>query len=182
MASKLRYRRGDIKPIIAVWDSTYPIEKGDLLFRDPITKKARPFSSMVDQGSLALNQDTAQELFLGVAHEKVGLQTGETSFNLNTNDGYVVVATAGEFEFDCASYAWGLGDLVAPCEKASGTALENQKVVAVAAGSESKAIGKAVPNRAYLGVANTTIVVAIKSTIMDSGLLQQIAGSSSGTV
>ena len=48
MSSTLRHRRGDCKPVTVKYDTTYPIEQGDLLFLDPVTSKAKPASAMVD--------------------------------------------------------------------------------------------------------------------------------------
>jgi hypothetical protein len=188
MSSVLRYRRGDCKPVTVLRDTTYAIEKGDLIFLDKqaSTFKARPASSMVDQGSLVKNQEAFRDFFLGVAMEKIGAQTSET-FPLGSPVGSLptatlLVATAGEFEFDCASTTWNLGDLVGPCETSAGTALEDQKVAQVAIGSEKYAIGKAVPEADALGNAKTTVVVRIKSTIIEDGIDTQITISSSGAI
>lgn len=184
MASKARYVSGDCKPIAALVDSTTPIEVGDLLYQDPVSRKGKPASAMVDQGSEALNQDAFQQFFLGVALQKNGLQTGETvplNSTLNHSPANVIeIATAGVFEFDCTAAAWNTGDLVGACEKASGTALENQKVKSAA--SASLAIGKAVPAPAQINVSLARVLVDIRSTILNAGVQNQEVGSSSGTV
>jgi hypothetical protein len=59
--------------------------------------------------------------FAGVAMHKSGLQryipmtataAGEQTFKLTSDPGYQLVATAGRFEFPCASTTWYPGDLV----------------------------------------------------------------------
>lgn len=176
MASQVRYRSGDCKPVAAKTHASYPIEKGDLVFLHPSDGTARPASALTNQGSESLNQDYFQAYFLGVALHKTGLQSGETSFKLTTNPGYTLVATAGNFEFDCDSQAFVPGALVAVAADANGCS--NQKVDA--AGSESLAIGVARPNYNALGVSNTTIEVEIRSTAMRQAIEAQVAGSGSG--
>lgn len=184
MSSKFRYVRGDCKPIACLADSSTPIEVGDLLYQDPTTKKVKPASAMIDQGSETLNQDAFQQFFMGVAMQKNGAQSGET-LPLNSTVNHspantIEVATAGQFAFECNATAWGTGDLVGACEKSSGTALENQKVKA--ATSASLAIGRAVPGAGQIGVSLTSVTVDIRSTIMNGGVVNQVAGSSSGAV
>jgi hypothetical protein len=180
MTDTFRYRKGDAKPVVMLPDTTYAIHIGDLVFQDPSTGKARPASSMVDQGSLALNQGALHDLFAGVAVQRGGkLETGEVSFNLHPLPDQIVVATAGEFEFDCASATLVPGDLIGGCENAGGTALVNQKVVKVA--TVDLAIGRAVPPANALGNARTTVMVRIESSLF-GGSQKVVAGSSSGTV
>jgi hypothetical protein len=143
------------------------IEIGDLLYLDPTTQAPKPASGMIDQGSEALNQDTFQELFLGVAEQQS--RAGDTD--------QIRIATAGEFEFDCPSGTFNLGQLVGADENAGGDGLLDQQVAAVA--SESLAIGRVARAEA---VAVTSVWVRIKSTIMDGGVPAQVAGSSSGPV
>jgi hypothetical protein len=184
MSSAARYRGGATSPIAVLCDSNYPIEIGDLLFQDPVSKKAKPASAMANQGSETLNQDTFQQFFLGVALQKNGLQSGEVvppNSMLNRLPASVIeVATTGDFEFDCAAATWNPGDLVGASNNSGGTALNNQKVKA--AGSASLAIGRAVPAANAIGAARTSVIVRIKSTILDAGVLNQVAGSSSGAV
>lgn len=185
MSSKARYLYGDTAPVSVIADADYPIEVGDLLFKHT-DGKARPASAMVDQGTLALNQDAFQQYFLGVSMQKNGLQSGETAPMFNQAEhspaNVIQVATAGVFLFDCASHTFVTGELVGACEKSSGTALENQKVAPLAAGSESKSIGQAVPTANQLGNATTQVAVRIQSTIVGGGVQSQIAGSSSGAI
>ena len=75
MASTARYRSGSTNPIAVKCDPNYPIEVGDLLFQDPVSRLAKPASAMKNQGSQALNQSTFHNLFLGVALQKNGAAT-----------------------------------------------------------------------------------------------------------
>ena len=184
MASTARYRSGHTNPVAALVDTTYAIEKGDLVFQDPVTKKIRPASSMVDQLTETLNQDAFQQFFLGVALERNGTQSGETvplnSPLTHSPANVIQVATTGDFEFACAAATWKTGDLVGAAEKSSGTALENQTVKSAA--TVSLAIGRAVPEANAIGVSKTAVIVRIKSTILESGVVNQVTGSSSGVV
>ncbi len=163
-------------------DTTFPIHIGDLLFQDPVSKKARSAASMVNQGSETLNQQSLHDLFVGVAMQRGGeLETGETSFNLNPLPGQIVVATSGEFEFDLpAAATFTPGQLVGGANNSGGTALMPQQVKAVSAIANS--IGVAVPTAHALGNSRTTVQVRIKSTIIEGGLQACVPGSSSGTV
>jgi hypothetical protein len=181
MSDNFRYRRGDTKPILMVPDSAAPIHVGDLLFQDPTTKKARTAAAMLNQGSQTLNQQTLHDLFAGVALQRGGaLEPGEVSFNLNPLPGQIVVATAGEFEFDCAATAFQPGDLVGGCNNAANTALAPQQVAKVTALANS--IGVAVPEAAAIGQSCTSVVVRIASTILGGGQQAAVPGSSSGAV
>ncbi|MEI8374817.1 MAG: hypothetical protein WCJ35_18490 [Planctomycetota bacterium] len=184
MSSTFRHRNGETNPVAVLCDSATPIEIGDLLYLDPVSSKAKPASAMADQATATLNQDAFQQFFLGVALQKNGLQSGETvplnSTLTHVPANVIEVATTGDFEFDCASATWILGALVGACEKASGTALENQKVVTAA--SASLVIGKAVPEPNAIGNARTSVIVRIRSTILDGGIQNQVTGSSSGAV
>jgi hypothetical protein len=176
MASTFRYRRGDYKPQLFKTDPAYPIEEGDLVFQHPSNGCIRPASSLLNQGSAALNQDAFQQYFAGVAMNKIGLQPGEKSFRLTTDLGYCVVATAGEFEFDCDSYQWSPGELVGVWADTAGCA--NQKVAPAA--SESLAIAQASPGITGLQNAMTRVTVAIQSVVFGRGIQAQVSGAGSG--
>ena len=110
MSSIARYRSGPTNPIAVKCDPNYPIEVGDLLFQDPVSKLAKPASAMKNQGSEALNQSTFHDQFLGVALQKNGAQPGEV-LPLNSAVNHspantIEAATTGDFEFDCAASAW----------------------------------------------------------------------------
>jgi len=166
MSNQMRYRRGDTNPVFIAPASDTVIEIGDLVFLDWTTHAPKPASDLPDQGSEALNQDTFQQYFLGVAEQQS--RDGDTD--------PIRVATTGEFEFDCASATFNLGALVGCDEAAGGTALLDQTVVGVA--SESLAVGRVAQPEA---VAVTTVLVRIKSTIMEGGVAAQVAGSSSSS-
>ena len=136
---------------------------------------------MLNQGSETLNQQTLHDLFAGVALQRGGaLEAGEVSFNLNPLPGQIVVATAGEFEFDCAATTFQPGDLVGGCNNGGGTALLPQQVKKVTA--VANAIGVAVPEANAIGASRTSVVVRIVSTAIDSGPQAAVPGSSSGAV
>jgi hypothetical protein len=130
---------------------------------------------MFNQGTAALNQDTFQQYFAGVAMQKVGLNSGEKSFRLITDPGYLVVATAGEFEYDCDSQQFTPGQGVGIYATSSGIP-DSQKVAAAA--SASLAIARAVPGIAGLSNAMTRVAIAIRSTLFESGIQNQVAGTS----
>jgi hypothetical protein len=181
MSDLFRYRRGDTKPILMIPDSAAPIHIGDLVFQDPSTKKVRTAATMINQGSETLNQQTLHDLFAGVALQRGGaLESGEVSFNLNPLPGQIVVATAGEFEFDCPATSFQPGDLVGGSNNGGGTALLAQQVKKVTAVANS--IGVAVPEANAIGQSRTSVVVRIASTVIGGGEQAAVAGSSSGPV
>ena len=181
MSDTFRYRRGDTKPILMVPDSAAPIHIGNLVFQDPSTKKARTAAAMINQGSESLNQETLHDLFAGVALQRGGaLKSGEVSFNLNPLPGQIVVATAGEFEFDCPATSFQPGNLVGGCNNTGGTALLPQQVKQVSFVANS--IGVAVPEANAIGQSRTSVVVRIVSTAIDGGEQNVVPGSSSGAV
>lgn len=167
MAHDNRFRSGDTDPISLAPASATVIEVGDLCFLDPVTNLPENAGIMLDQGSLALNQDAFQQYFLGVA--VTGSAAGETA--------KVTFATRGRFEFACASAAFLQGATIGAVETSAGTALEDQKVVGVS--GASKAFARV--TKAEL-VAVTKVEVEIVSTIQHGGLQTQTAGSSSGPV
>lgn len=184
MSSTARYRSGPTNPIAVKCDPNFPIEVGDLLFQDPLSRLAKPASAMKNQGTEALNQSTFHDQFLGVALQKNGAQPNEL-LPLNSPASHspantIEAATTGEFEFDCASNAWNTGDLVGMANNTAGTALQNQAVKPVTAASS--AIGRAVPEAAAIGAANTSIGVRIVSSILAAGVLNEVVGSSSGAL
>lgn len=171
----MRYRGGDTKPLVFKTDPLHPIEEGDLVFQHPANGCVWPATDMANQATAALNQDAFQQYFAGVALQKVGLQPGEKTFKLTDDPGYVVVATAGDFEFDCDATQWTQGELVGVW--ADGTGCQSQKVATAA--SASLAIGLANLNVPALSNSMTRVTVAIDSTIT-GGVQNQVAGSGSG--
>lgn len=164
MSNTFRYRRGDTKPVFLAPASATVIEIGDLVYLDWTTKKPKPASDLPDQGSEALNQDLFQQYFLGIA--------GQASANGDTDK--IRIDTEGEFELDCASATFDLGDLVGADENSDGDGLLDQTVVEIS--SETKAIGRVCQPEAS---AVTKVLVRIRSTIMAGGVQAQEAGSSS---
>lgn len=153
MSDKFRWRYGETKPVVtkAVATNTV-IEIGDLV-EQAADGTVTPASARTWDSSLAETQADFHRKFLGVAMQRS--QVGDVS--------PIRVATSGTFEFDCAAAQFVIGGLLGPA-KASGNALENQKVVAVAL--PSLAIGRAVQHHS----SNTTSVyVEISSTILDGG-------------
>lgn len=163
MANKLRYRSGDTDPRFLAIGSAVVIEIGDMLYRDPDDNTIHPASDMTDCGTEALNQDTFQQYFAGVAEQQ----------SISGDTAKIRIATKGCFEFDIASGTWEAGAYIGIAEAASGTALEDQKVAAVS--TPSSAIGRA---HEKISTADTSILVDIVSTIFHGGIQATVAGSS----
>lgn len=152
MANQMRWRYGDTNPVMLPVDSSTVIEIGDLVHLD--TDDAKPASSLSDAGSAALNQEALHDVFVGVAMQASA--SGDTQA--------IRVATAGVFEFDCASATFEVGDLVGVSEDAAGTALETQKAVGVAA--VNLAIGRCAKR---VNPAATSVCIDIVSTVLKGG-------------
>ena len=114
------YRFGKTKPVEVAVESATVISIGDLVYLD--TDDAKPASDQADQGTEAANQELFHVNFLGVAMDRS--DAGDTKT--------IKVATEGVFEFSSASATFQPGAMVGAAEAASGTALEDQTVVAVA--------------------------------------------------
>lgn len=172
MSSTMRYRGGVVQyqafPTANDGAAAHAIEVGDLVY---VTGGvAYPASHLADGGSAAQNRAAFAALFAGVAVQKVGLQSGEKSFRLTTDPGWVLVAITGDFEFDCAATSWAPGDLVGVYNDA--TYNSDQQVAKVTAADETIGVAK-VPYNA-LGTSQTVIVVSIRSKVMS---LQYVSGS-----
>jgi hypothetical protein len=148
----MRWRYGDTSPVMLPVDSSTVIEIGDLVFLS--TDDARPASLQVDQGTEALNQSLFHDNFAGVAMQA----------SANGSSQPIRVATAGVFEFDCLAATFEVGALIGIDENAAGTALEDQKVVAVAAAGS--AIGRCAKR---VNPAGTRLSVDIVSTVLRGG-------------
>lgn len=153
MGDKMRWRYGDTDPVMCAVDSAQVIEIGDLLYLE--TNDVRPASQQADQGNEAANQTLFADKFMGVAMQR--------SRNGDTDP--IRVATKGVFEFVCPSATYEVGDRVGVDEAASGTALLDQTVAAVA--SAEYAIGRVHRRQP---VARTSILVQIVSTIKHGGV------------
>lgn len=94
-------------------------------------------------------------LFLGCSAQTKTANVARV--NGMSNDNIIRIDTAGDFEFDCATANFAVGDLVGPA-KDTGNALMSNKVVAVA--TENLAIGRVVK----AGTNITRVRVRILST------------------
>jgi hypothetical protein len=160
MSDKMRWRYGDTNPVVAAVDSSTVVEIGDLVYLD--TDDAKPASSTTWTTNLAGTQAVLTPKFLGVAMQRS--RSGETA--------PIRVATSGVFEFDCASTTAELGATVGAAANTGSTALENQKVVAVA--NNAYAIGRVAKR---LATAATTLLIDVNSTVMNGG----VRGATSAT-
>ncbi len=100
------------------------IAKGDMVFLDSGTVK--PAASFTWDTNIATTQASFAAVFVGVALE--GSASGETA-PISIDTGSISV-----WEMDCASATFVAGGPVGPA-KASGNALENQKLVTAVAAS-----------------------------------------------
>ena len=128
------------------------IDIGDLVWLD--TDEAKPASALTDQESEAANQEAFHDAFLGVAMQR--------SADGDTDD--IRVATTGVFEYVTPSGTFELGDLLGMDEAASGTALEDQQIDAVA--TANLAIGRCARR---VAANDTKVLVSIQSTILYGG-------------
>jgi len=163
MANVMRWLKEPTKARMFVVDDTEVIEIGDLVYLDTDDVKAADQQS--DQGSLIANQDKFKQGFAGVAMQA---HDGDGATEIR-------VAMDGVFRFICAEATFEVGDLVGIAEASSGTALENQTVIAVDVASAAIGI---VAKRAAANV--TEVEVDIESTVATyGGISEQVAGSGS---
>ena len=135
MATRCRYVEGPLTLQSAPADKDYPIEKGDLLYLDTATGKARPASALNAEGTQAKDQLGFASRFLGVAMEKNGLQPGETTFRQDgAFSATVQYSSTGRFEFDCPAQAFTVNQPVG-VYSASGAGCSDQEVDALAGGA-----------------------------------------------
>jgi hypothetical protein len=160
MSDNMRWRYGDTKPVISKpIAAATKIEIGDLV-EQAAGGDVTPAASHAWNTDLATTQNEFHNMFLGVAMQR-SRGTGDPVQDSDP----IRVATEGVFEFDCAAATFELGTLVAPA-KQTGNALENQKVVALAAGNENKAIGRVA--RRYAS-STTRVLIDITSTVLAGG-------------
>jgi len=164
MASKMRYRGGDIEPICLPTANdgtvTKSIEVGDLVY---VTGGVvYPASYLADAGNAAVNRAAFAALFAGVAVQKIGLQSGETTFKLTNDPGWILVATTGDFEFDCAATSFAPGDMIGVYNDATNNS--DQQVAKVT--SYDEAIAVAVVPYSVLGDSHTKIIARLRSNLM----------------
>ncbi|TWT91000.1 hypothetical protein Mal64_13990 [Pseudobythopirellula maris] len=153
MANTMRWRYGDTNPVMLPVDSATEIEIGDLVYLD--TDDAKPASSLADEGSLVLNQQELQSVFVGVAMQCS--RAGQTDS--------IRIATSGVFEFECAAATFELGALLGPAENGDGDALLDQRVAG--AGTAAAALGRCAKR---VAPAATRVLVDIASTVMRGGV------------
>ena len=149
MSDNMNWRHGDPNPVVSKAVATAKvIEIGDLVTNTPAAAAGVTWNT-----NLATTQEDFHDAFLGVSAQRS--RDGDTD--------PVRVNTTGVHEFDCDAATFNIGDLVGPA-KASGNALENQKVVSVS--TANLAIGRV----AKQYDSNTTkVLVDVKATIPNGG-------------
>lgn len=152
MGNTMRWRYGETNPVILPVDAGSTVEIGDLVYLE--VDDARGAASLPDQGTLAANQELLHDKFVGVAMQ--ASPSGSTE--------PVRVATSGVFELECNAAMFEVGDLFGAEEEGTGTELESQAVVAVAA--TNLAVGRCVKRAA---TATSKVLVDIVSTIVKGG-------------
>ncbi len=134
MPNSMRWRYGETNPIMLPVLAGYVIEIGDLLYLDG--GNVKPASTQTDLGTLAANQETFHDNFIGVAMQCTTGASAET----------IRVATSGVFEFPCLPATFEVGDLIGSTEEGTGVQLESQVVIGVTA--ENLALGRCVKQAA----------------------------------
>jgi hypothetical protein len=133
-----QYLHGDSAPIQVTIATAKAVDAGDI-----VGLSSNTLVRAEDQAwdtDLATTQTAFALLFTGVSMQTKTSTTVARIFG-NSEDNVCMVATAGEYEFDCASATFEVGDYVGPA-KDTGNALLSDKVVEVA--SEALAIGRVV--------------------------------------
>jgi hypothetical protein len=151
MADTMRWRYGETNPVVIPVESATVVEIGDIVY--VASDKVHPAAELADLATLALSQESLHDALAGVAMQRS--RAGDTT--------PIRVATTGVFEFDCASATFDVGELVGAAA-ATGTNLENQKVVAVA--TSNLAIGRCAKG---VSPAGTRVLVDIVSTLTRGG-------------
>lgn len=152
MANTMRWRYGETNPIMMPAAEGFVTEIGDLVYLDNGTAKAA--STQADQGTLAANQESLHDLFLGVAMQASPAESSES----------IRVATTGVFEFDCTSSTFEMGELLGAREEATGTELLDQYLVGVA--TPNLAIGRCTKR---VDPAGAKVLIDIVSTVLRGG-------------
>lgn len=153
MPNTMRWRYGDTRPVMMPVDADTVVEIGDLMYA--VDGVAFPASSLEDAGSEAANQEAFHDAFIGVAMQCSPEGSADP----------IRVATSGVFEFVCPSSSFDVGDLLGVDEAASGTALEDQVVAAVA--TANLAVGRCARR---VNPAATRVLASIESTLMAGGV------------
>jgi hypothetical protein len=145
-----------VEPIVEVLaDAGVAIDLMSLVYHDGTY--GQPASAQADQATEAANQALFASKFLGISNTK---RSGS-----ETADGKIVVATELDVYIPCTSATFVVGDFVAAVEAASGTALENCKVVKTT--DPSLAIGQVTKEET---AAVTKVWVRLKSRVVPQGV------------
>jgi hypothetical protein len=123
-----QYLKGDVAEAKVTIATAKAVDAGDLVGMATGTL-VRAEDETWDTNLLTTQTNFANK-FLGVSMQTKDATTAR--IRGNSEDNTIMVATAGEYEFDCASATFEVGDLVGPA-KDTGNALLSDKVVAVAA-------------------------------------------------
>jgi len=176
MADVLRWKYGDTNPVVANVRASESIEKGDLLYMERTDGFARPFSALVDLGSLGANQAYLACRFLGVAEQRHRAAASADPDDPTT----ITVSTTGTFEFPCGALAAAvhLGNYVGADENAAGTAVLDQQVEQVNIEHPDRAIGR-VASEGITG--DTLLKVRIHSAIMEGDFSDDCNATSSSS-
>lgn len=159
MSNQQRMVKEQIYAVPVVAAANTAISVGDMLWYDAGNNSCLPASSLAWNNTLAQTQQDFANVYLGVSLD--------ARLATQTTTGKIMVATRGTYKPDCAALgaAVDLGTPYGPA-KASGNALENQKVVDVA--NNSLAIGRL----AKAGVAgDTSVEIAHVSKTVFGGAL-----------
>ena len=152
MSNTMRWRYGETNPVMLPVSVGTAVEIGDLLYLDG--DNVKPASSQSDQGTLAGNQETFHDNFVGIAMQCASGTATET----------IRVATSGVFEFTCFPATFEVGDLRGAAEDGAGLQLEAQAVLGVA--TENLALGRCVKRAP---VASDKVLIDIVSTVVRGG-------------
>lgn len=140
------YKRGDRKLVTYPVTAATTFAKGELLCL--VSNAVKSFTTLGDSGTKAQNQAAAAAIFAGVAN--VAVTSGSPTS--------IQVATAGTFEFDCASATFNVGDMVAPIGTGASSAVGVSATSVEATSDPSGAIGRVVKK---YGSATTRVLVEI---------------------
>ncbi len=135
-------------------DSATVVAINDFLWLD--TDDVKPASDQADQGTPQANRQEFKDNFIGVSAQRS--QATETAD--------VRILKSGVADVECASATFEIGDLVGLAENGAGDALENQKVVGVAAAAD--AIGICVQREAS---AVTKVRIYFESSLLCSNAI-----------
>lgn len=155
MANTMRWRYGETNPIMLSTLEGAVVEIGDLVFL--CDGSARAACGNACQGSLAANQESLHDQFLGVAMQASPAESVEP----------IRVATTGVFEFDCDLAMFEIGELLGAGKFSSGVGLESQSLVGV--DKPNLAIGRC---SKQVKQAETKVLVDIVSSVMRGGVEQ----------